>query len=144
MNGAFVAGRNDGNGFFQALGAQRVLQEFAHLAAAFTDKRHDDDIEGVGACASIARSVDLPTPEPAKTPKRCPMQSGVKISMTRTPVLKCSPTRLRIIGECRFLAPRPVSDGNQRTAAVDRLTDGVDDAAKPSPRRDAHAPAPCA
>jgi len=38
-----------------------------------------------GARASIASSVDLPTPEPAKTPMRWPALSGVKKSMTRMP-----------------------------------------------------------
>ena len=50
------------------------------------------------ARASMASSVDLPTPEPAKMPMRCPAQSGVKMSMTRTPVRIAFVTRARRIG----------------------------------------------
>jgi hypothetical protein len=49
------------------------------------------------ALASIERSVDLPTPEPAKMPRRWPRQSGEKISIALTPVLKPFSTRLRVI-----------------------------------------------
>ena len=43
----------------------------------------------------MASSVDLPTPEPAKTPTRWPRQSGVNRSMTRTPVFSGWVTRSR-------------------------------------------------
>ena len=52
-------------------------------------------VSNASALASMDRSVDLPTPEPAKTPSRCPWQSGVKMSMTRTPVRNASETRCR-------------------------------------------------
>ena len=45
-------------------------------------------VSKASAAASMASSVDLPTPEPAKMPSRWPKQSGVKMSMTRTPVFK--------------------------------------------------------
>ena len=48
-----------------------------------------------GAFASIARSDDFPTPEPAKIPILCPAQSGVKRSTTRIPVLTGVLTRAR-------------------------------------------------
>jgi hypothetical protein len=54
-------------------------------------------VSNASAAANIASSVDLPTPEPAKTPMRWPKQSGVKISMTRTPVLKGASTRCRVM-----------------------------------------------
>ena len=50
-----------------------------------------------GEEASMASMVDLPTPEPAKTPMRWPAQSGVKKSMTRTPLLIGFLTRSRVI-----------------------------------------------
>ena len=43
----------------------------------------------------MASKVDLPTPEPAKMPMRCPAQSGVKKSMTRTPLFIGRRTRSR-------------------------------------------------
>ena len=52
-------------------------------------------VSNASAAASMASSVDLPTPEPAKTPMRWPKQSGVKMSMTRTPVRNAVPTRWR-------------------------------------------------
>src|SRR3546814_2036037 len=45
--------------------------------------------------ASIDNSVDLPTPDPAKMPMRCPRQRGAKTSIVRTPVSIFPPTRLR-------------------------------------------------
>ena len=45
----------------------------------------------------MASSVDLPMPEPAKMPMRWPAQSGVKRSMTRTPVFSGVRTRWRRI-----------------------------------------------
>jgi hypothetical protein len=48
-----------------------------------------------GARLSMANNVDLPTPEPAKIPIRCPAQIGVKRSIALTPVVSASPNRLR-------------------------------------------------
>ena len=48
-----------------------------------------------GARPSIASNDDLPTPEPANTPMRCPRHSGVKRSTTRTPVRIGAETRAR-------------------------------------------------
>ena len=45
--------------------------------------------------AIIESRVDLPTPEPANRPTRCPSPSGVKASMARTPVTKGSTMRRR-------------------------------------------------
>ncbi len=50
------------------------------------------------ARASIDSSVDLPTPEPAKMPMRCPAQSGVKRSMARMPVFIGLRMRCRRMG----------------------------------------------
>ena len=47
-HGALVACRDDGDGLGHAFGADRVLQEFAHLAAALADQRDDDRVEGGG------------------------------------------------------------------------------------------------
>ncbi|MGC3970569.1 MAG: hypothetical protein QM775_25515 [Pirellulales bacterium] len=41
--------------------------------------------------------MDLPTPEPAKMPRRWPRQSGVKISTARTPVRKPFSMRRRVM-----------------------------------------------
>ena len=46
-HGALVAGRDDGDGLGHAGGSDRILQEFAHLAAALADQRDDDGVEGV-------------------------------------------------------------------------------------------------
>ena len=48
-HGALVAGGDDGDGLGHAVVADRVLEEFAHLAAALADQRDDDGVEGVGA-----------------------------------------------------------------------------------------------
>ena len=55
--------------------------------------------------AIIDRTVDLPTPEPAKMPTRCPSHSGVNRSMTRTPVRSGRRMRARVIaaGGCRSM-----------------------------------------
>ena len=45
--------------------------------------------------ASMDSSTDLPTPEPAKMPRRWPRQVVVKTSMDRTPRSSRSPTRPR-------------------------------------------------
>ena len=45
----------------------------------------------------MASRVDLPTPEPAKMPMRWPAQSGVKKSMTRTPLFIGRFTRSRVM-----------------------------------------------
>ena len=49
-----------------------------------------------GARASIASIVDLPTPDPAKTPMRCPAHRGVKKSTTRMPDLIGLRSRVRL------------------------------------------------
>ena len=46
--------------------------------------------------------VDLPTPEPAKMPIRCPAQSGVNRSTMRTPVAQMSADTGAIHGGRRF------------------------------------------
>ena len=56
-------------------------------------------VSKASAPASIASSVDLPTPEPAKMPSRWPKQIGVKMSMTLTPVENAEPTRWRASAE---------------------------------------------
>ena len=48
-HGALVAGGDDGDGLGHALRADRVFEEFAHLAAAFADQRDDHRVEGIGA-----------------------------------------------------------------------------------------------
>ncbi|MEJ0043932.1 MAG: hypothetical protein WDM81_17720 [Rhizomicrobium sp.] len=45
--------------------------------------------------ASIARSVDLPTPEPEKMPMRWPWQQVAKAFSARTPRSSLAPTRAR-------------------------------------------------
>ena len=45
--------------------------------------------------AIMPSKVDLPTPEPAKMPIRWPWQSGVKMSITRTPLFNGVLTRSR-------------------------------------------------
>ena len=86
-------------------------------------------VSKASAAASMASSVDLPTPEPAKMPRRWPKQSGVKMSMTRTPVFKAMPTRCRDSAAgvpAATSAPRA-----QRRASVDRPAERIDDAAAP-------------
>ncbi len=62
------------------------------------------------ARASMESSVDLPTPEPAKMPRRCPRQSGEKMSIARTPVLNPCSTRLRVMeGGATFAIERRTS-----------------------------------
>ena len=46
--------------------------------------------------ASMPSMVDLPTPDPAKMPIRWPAQSGVKMSMRRTPLFSGFFTRARL------------------------------------------------
>ena len=45
---ALVAGCDDGDRL-PHIAAERILDEFAHLAAALADKRNDDLVEGIGA-----------------------------------------------------------------------------------------------
>jgi hypothetical protein len=62
------------------------------------------------AAANMASSVDLPTPEPANTPMRWPKHSGVKMSITLTPVRKEASTRCRdSAGGVTDIAGLPVS-----------------------------------
>ena len=49
----------------------------------------------VASLASIDSSTDLPTPEPAKMPRRWPRQVVVKTFIDRTPRSMRSPTRPR-------------------------------------------------
>ena len=84
------------------------------------------------AAASMASSVDLPTPEPAKMPRRWPKQIGVKMSMTLTPVAKAEPTRWRAsAGGCATTRGVGGIALRQRRAAVDRAGERVDGAAAP-------------
>lgn len=48
--------------------------------------------------ASIAISVDFPTPEPANRPRRCPSRHVVKAFITRTPRSRRGPRRARNVG----------------------------------------------
>ena len=45
--------------------------------------------------AIIESSTDLPTPDPAKMPIRCPRQQVVKVLSARTPRSRAPPTRWR-------------------------------------------------
>ena len=86
------------------------------------------------ARASMDSSVDLPTPEPAKTPSRCPRQRGEKMSMARTPVRKPRCTRSRVIEPgAAFMIERGVAPRASGAGAVDRLGQGVD--RPPAPAR---------
>ena len=89
-------------------------------------------VSNCGARASIASSDDLPTPEPANTPMRCPRQSGVKRSTTRTPVRIGVETRARRKRRRRIGVERrgPVAVG-EFARAVERAAKRVDDAALP-------------
>ena len=88
-------------------------------------------VSNASAPASMASSVDLPTPEPAKTPMRWPKQSGVKMSMTLTPVMKAVPTRCRAMAPASWRRPTGrsplISGGPPSIARVER----VDGAAAP-------------
>lgn len=79
--------------------------------------------------AIIDRMVDLPTPEPAKMPMRCPWQIVVKELRARTPRSSLPPMRVRgwrwSLYEIRCRA------STQRAAAVNRLAHAADDAPKP-------------
>ena len=81
-------------------------------------------------------SVDLPTPEPAKMPTRWPWQSGVKMSMSRTPLLSACLTRPRLQRGRRRGVDRPArrlpsrARHSRRSACPRR----IDDAALPGGR----------
>ena len=68
-----------------ALLAQRVLDELAHLAAALADQADDATARPSVLRAICPISVDLPTPEPAKRPMRCPSPTVSSPSMSATP-----------------------------------------------------------
>src|ERR1041384_3203536 len=76
--------------------------------------------------ASIASSVDLPTPEPAKMPTRWPAQIGANRSMTRTPVRSGLWTRARLLAagaervEAAALPARTGRKGQRRHPVGDR------------------------
>ena len=92
--------------------------------------------------ASMESSTDLPTPEPAKTPRRWPRQQVVKTFMARTPRSSRSPTRPRAWAGGGGGAQRIGGEAlRQRALAVDRVAEGVDDAAEPGQGR-AHGRAP--
>ena len=81
-----VAGRDDHDRARQPFGAERVLDEVAHLAAALAEQRDHVDV-GLARCRAIMpSSVLLPTPEPAKMPTRWPWPSVSSPSIARTPV----------------------------------------------------------
>ena len=80
-----------------ALGAQVALHEFHHFAAAFADQSNDVDV-GSGIWAIMPMSVDLPTPEPAMMPTRCPLPKVNRLLMERTPTSRMSVMRGRCNG----------------------------------------------
>ena len=90
-----------------------------------------------GERASMASSVDLPTPEPAKMPMRCPAQSGVKKSMTLTPVFDGRADALR--GAWRLGGSRRCGRGRSPWSSGPGSSMGcaerVDDAALPGVMR---------
>ena len=80
-----VGGRDDDDRAGQALGAEVVLEELAHLAAALTDEGDDGDLRRRCRARSSTAAIDLPTPEPAKMPMRWPRPTVVSVSRARTP-----------------------------------------------------------
>ena len=75
----------------------------------------------------MASRVDLPTPEPAKMPMRCPAQSGVKKSMTRTPLLISALDPVAGHGRGRLgVDRRRARPFEQRAETIDRRAQGVD------------------
>ncbi len=92
---AFVTGGDDGDRFGEVV-AERILDEFAHLAPALADQRDHHLVEGVGTRqhGKQRRLTDAGAGEDAET---LPEQSGEKMSIARTPVLKPRSTRLRVM-----------------------------------------------
>ena len=82
---ALVAGRDDRDGARRDRAPARPRGTRAPRGRARRRARRRR-CRSPGERASMASSVDLPTPEPAKMPMRWPAQSGVNRSMTRTPV----------------------------------------------------------
>ncbi len=78
LQGRLVRGGDHDDGALQALLAQGLLDELADLAAPFADQARRPRRRRSASLASIDSSTDLPTPEPAKTPRRWPRQQVVK------------------------------------------------------------------
>ena len=125
-----------------AVFAERVVEKFAHFAAALADQSDDHAVEARARTRAWRATVDLPTPEPAKTPMRWPAQSGVKKSMTRTPLLIGRLTRSRRHRRRRLgVDRRRTRPLDQRPEAIDRRAQRVDHAAFPRAMRlQAHRP----
>ncbi len=81
---SLVRRRRDDHGFLQAFGAQRILDEFRTSRPRSPIRPIDDDVR-IAPRASIDMMVDLPTPDPAKMPRRWPRAHGANTSMAFTP-----------------------------------------------------------
>ena len=83
--------------------------------------------------ASMDMMVDLPTPEPAKTPRRWPRAQGVKTSMAFTPSAIFWSTRAR---DCALGATartgRGAQPGGERALCIEWFGERIDDAAEPA------------
>ena len=75
-SGRLVGGRDDHDRAGQALGAEVVLEELAHLAAALADQGDARETAASVPRAIIDSRLDLPTPEPANMPRRWPRPHG--------------------------------------------------------------------
>ena len=82
--------------------------------------------------ARSPRSEDLPMPEPAKTPMRWPRAMGRMVSKTARPVARRGAEALAGGGRRRGAAEGGAGRARRQRPAVERLAEGVDDAADPA------------
>jgi hypothetical protein len=90
-------GRHDDHRAREPSGAEVVLEELAHLAAALADER-DDATSAAVPRAIMPSSVLLPTPLPPNRPTRWPRPQVSSASMARTPVPSGDVDRLAASG----------------------------------------------
>ena len=92
-----IRGGHHHHGPGQAVGAEIVLDELAHFAAALAHQCQHGHVAFRCCGASMDSSVDLPTPEPANRPSRWPVRQVVKQLSTRTPRSIGGPSRARVM-----------------------------------------------
>ena len=109
--------------------AEVVLEEAAHLAAAFADQGDDGDVRRRSP-AIMPSSVLLPTPLPPNRPMRWPRPHVSSASIARTPVPIGATIGSRASGFSGARLQRVVGDRLERAEAVERAAEAVDDASE--------------
>ena len=127
-HGALVAGRHDGNRLGHVLLADRVFEEFAHLAAALADQRHDHRVECVGAGqhGEQRRLADAGAGEDAEALAEAKRREDVD-----DPDARPQPVPTRCLESAAGAPPTRPAPRGKLGSAVDRPPERVDDASSP-------------